>query len=135
MMLAPTLCLARAMSPLHAMPPGASEAEVRKLGYENYYNSFLNVRDQREYVACLEKENTPDSKKSLELARKWLEGAQAAAAAASAGLPKEKLIVDAAESYVDENEKHVVRRVVVTTADGQMTVYDHGIDKMPPPAQ
>lgn len=124
------VCLARALSAAQLMPIGASAEESRKAAFENYYRGFLDAKGQREYIACLEKDGSPEALAKRPAAEKWLKSSQAMADAAMAFFPEEKRIVDVTETFSDLDAKQGLRRVVVTLRDGSKTKIESRYDRL-----
>lgn len=125
-------CLGHAMSALRAMPVGASPEEEKAIAFDNYYNAFLNVKGQSEYIACLEKEEGEDARKRRAQSEEWRRRAQEDADAAMKYFPESRRIVDAVESYSVLDEEKGRRRVVVTFRDGTTQTVDRLFDRKPP---
>lgn len=93
------------MSAAYPLPFGASEEEIRKIAFKNYYNAF---RDAEE----------------------WLKSSQSTADVAMAHFPEEKRIVDVEETFFNVDEKQSMRRLIVKLSDGSKTTIESRFDRM-----
>ena len=122
------LCFGRAM---HAsgIPSGNAEAD-KKIYFENYFEAFLDAKEQAKYVACLEEDREDkDYSRNHREAEKWLQSSREEAARYKTLFPPEKQITDVEEKFTDISDKRGARRVVITLMDGTQTVSESQFDK------
>jgi hypothetical protein len=126
------ICPARAMHASLIVPSDASHDKAMTDYFDNYFESFLDAKEQKKHIACLEQDRqAKDFRKTHDDAEHWLKRSQDETAKYEAFFPPEKRIADVEETFADVGEKRASRHVVVTLRDGTRTVSDSEFDKAP----
>ncbi len=120
-----SMCLSRAMHPGQPVLRGTPNDQNLPVYFRNYFEAFLDAKEQRKYLDCLKGErDSPDSAERYARAKAWLKLSQQAVSRNMKHFPKDKRIVDVDESYVRSPDGRTsTRRVVVTQRDGTRTVF------------
>lgn len=140
-----SFCLPRAMHAVRALAPrpagggdAAAEEAWKKQAFIDYYESFLDAKEQTKYVACLKKnkhskEYATNFREKYRQAKSWLKRSQEEVDRHRSTYPRGKRIVDVEEHFTDIDAKRGGRRVVITLRDGTWTVVETQFDKSPAP--
>lgn len=124
----PHYCLGRAMHASMAMT-GDAEAD-KKAAFDNYFEAFLDAREQEKFLACLDEDRADkDYEKSRREGQKWLDWSRSEAEKYGAFFPPEKQIVDVQEKFTDLSDKRGARKVVITLKDGSQAVSESQFDR------
>lgn len=134
-----SFCLPRAMHASMALSAAAPEdaaarEERRKQEFTDYFESFLDAREQGKYVVCLEKNKgskryAGSFEEKYAEAKSWLKRSEDEAARLEALYPKEKRIAGVAENFSDLDEKIGLRQVTITLKDGTKSSVESRFDK------
>lgn len=136
-----SLCLPRAMHASMALAPAAAGAvdpaadeERKKEIFTDYYESFLDAKEQAKYVSCLKKnkdspEYSQDFDKTYKEGNWWLKKSQDEADKYKAMFPRGKRIVDVEEQFTDIDQTRAIRRLTITLRDGTKTEIESQFDK------
>ena len=126
-------CLRYAMSASEIPTPGASKEEVEKIRFADYSSAFLDVKEQKKYIACLDgNPRDEDYRADRRRAERELGPRQADVDKYKAFFPPEKQIVDVVQTFTDVSDKLGNDHVVVTLRDGTQTASDSRFEKTPP---
>ena len=126
----PHYCLGPAMHASMAIAVDAPREALMKVYFTNYYEAFLDAKEQKKYVDCLEEDRAAKNfgKDHLE-AEGWLKSAQVEMKNYEGYFPAEKRIVDVEQTFSDVSDKVGLARVVITLKDGTKTVEETRFDK------
>lgn len=135
-------CLPRAMHASAGLPiagpaDAAAQEELRKQEFEDYYEAFLDAKQQGKYVACVErnknsKQYAGNFEQEYAQAKGWLKQAQDEVEKLEPLFSPDKRIADVSESFSDEGDRAFVRRVTVILKDGTQTSIEKRFAKQPP---
>jgi len=108
----------------------APDEERKKVYFNDYFEAFLDAKEQKKYAACLDSgPHGKDFPQRYSDAQSWLKTSRAETEKYRAFFPPEKQITDVEEIFADINAKRASRRVVVTLRDGTRTVSESQFDK------
>lgn len=137
-----SLCMARAIHAMHAYgssePTTTDEKKERERRlFADYYEAFLDAKEQRKYIACLTEDRRsrrsfPDWKQDYAQAKSWLRISEGHVSRLKKLQPKTRRIADVTESFYELDQITGGRRVTVTLSDGASEVFDTTFDTRPP---
>lgn len=128
----PHMCFGRAMHASMVLSVDASPEEKKKVYWDGYFEAFLDAKEQKKYVDCLDEDRADkDYEKNHREAVKWLKYSEDEVEKYKTFFPPEKQIVDVEESFSDISDARGGRRVVITLKDGTKTVEESQFDKSP----
>jgi hypothetical protein len=126
------MCLGRAMHAEALLAPDAPEQARRDLAFKNYYESFLDVKGQGEYVDCLRKKwSVPWLHAEYRTARRWLKTARNEERDNEPLAGEGKKIADVTEAFEKKDDRTSLRRVTITLASGTKTTVEETFPTSP----
>lgn len=114
----PDFCLGRAL-----FAPGLGTDE--QTAFKNYYEAFLDAKEQSKYVACLDRRwRVPWLHSEFRQARRWLKYSQQVIAQNEPRVGKDERISDVVETFQPKDSGHTLRRVTITLANGSQRIVE-----------
>lgn len=121
----PELCLPRALS---AVEVGSDP----QTAFKNYYEAFLDVKEQSKYVDCLSRRwRVPWLHAEYRRGRRWLKDSQRIMARNEPLAGKDERISDVVETFEPKDSGHTLRRVTITLANGSQRVVEETFPNTP----
>ena len=124
----PDECLGRAMYAESILPLDASEPAKREQAFRNYYESFLDAKEQGKYVDCLRQRwSVPWVHAEYRQGRRWLKESKRMVAKNEPLVGQDKRIADVEESFEPAGGGQSLRRVTITLRDGAKQIIFPGL--------
>ncbi|MDE2313781.1 MAG: hypothetical protein KGL04_06380 [Elusimicrobia bacterium] len=125
-------CLPYAMSAMCVMAPNSPEFARRECAFRNYYEAYLDAKEQAKYVGCLRRRwAVPWLHADYRRARRWLKTSQAEVARYGPLAGADRRITDVKESFEPQGPGTTLRRLTITFASGKETVVDSTFSDRP----